>query len=315
MKTSARSEAARVRDAAVKAALDVVRASVDLRARRDNDPVGFVHEHKTRDDRELVALLAASCAFGNVKAIRAKLKEALERIGPRPAKAADDPVALHASLDGFVHRVFRGEDLAKLLIGARRVQRAAGSLGDAFAKELARVDHEQANEEPETRVREALASFCDQIRIQGGLPLAGQKDPSGRRGPAHLLSDARAGSGNKRLLLFMRWMVRPADGIDLGLWPVPPERLLVPVDVHIHKLSRNLGLTKRKDLSWKTSVEITRALARFDKTDPTRYDFSLCHMGMIQRCPSKKDEKRCEGCGVRPVCVHWPRTPADLKSA
>jgi len=102
-------------------------------------------------------------------------------------------------------------------------------------------------------------------------------------------------------------MVRPADGIDLGMWAVPTQRLLVPVDVHIHKLARNLGLTKRRDLSWKTSVEITRALARFDGADPTRYDFSLCHMGMVQRCPSRPDDKRCEGCGVRPVCVHWGR--------
>jgi len=86
---------------------------------------------------------------------------------------------------------------------------------------------------------------------------------------------------------------------------VPAQRLLVPVDVHIHKLARNLGLTRRQDLSWKTTVEITRALARFDPADPTRYDFSLCHMGMVQRCPSRPDESRCEGCGVRPVCVHW----------
>ena len=54
-------------------------------------------------------------------------------------------------------------------------------------------------------------------------------------------------------------------------------------------------------------MEITRALARLDPEDPTRYDFSLCHMGMVQRCPSRPDAVRCEGCGVRPVCVHWQR--------
>lgn len=295
------------RDAAVKTALDLVRAREDLIARRANDPVDFVHRQRAREDRELVALLAASCAFGNVKAIRMKLAELLDRIGPRPARAADDPALLHARLASFKHRVFRGEDLAKLLIGARRVQRAAGSLGAAFERELARVDRAEPGAEPEARVREALATFCDRIRAEGGLPKAGEQDPSGRRGPSHLLSDARAGSGAKRLLLFLRWMVRPADGIDLGMWKVPAHRLLVPVDVHIHKLARNLGLTKRRDLSWKTSVEITRALARFDAADPIRYDFSLCHMGMVQRCPSKPDPKRCEGCGVRSVCVHWRR--------
>jgi len=293
------------RDAAIKAALDAVRARVDLAARRASDPIEFVHRQRAREDREMVALLAASCAFGNVKAIRLKLAEVLDRVGPRPALAADEPTALFASLDGFKHRLFRGEDLARLLIGARRVQRAAGSLGDAFVGELARVDRERHDEAPEARVREALASFCDRIRAEGGLPAAGAKDASGRRGPAHLLSDPRAGSATKRLLLFLRWMVRPDDGIDLGLWTVPTRRLLIPVDVHIHKLSRNLGLTRRKDLSWKTAVEITRALARLDPDDPTRYDFSLCHMGMVQRCPSRQDPERCQGCGVRPVCVHW----------
>lgn len=297
------------RDAAVKAALDLVRARADLATRRAADPVELVHRHRTREDRELVALVAATCAFGNVKAIRMKLNELFDRVGPRPARAADDPEALFAALAGFKHRLFRGEDLARLLVGARRVQRAAGSLGRAFQRELARVDRENAGDDPEARVREALACFCDRIRAEGGLPKAGEQDASGRRGPAHLLSDARAGSAAKRLLLFLRWMVRPSDGIDLGLWQVPAHRLLIPVDVHIHKLSRNLGLTKRRDLSWKTSVEITRALARLDPDDPTRYDFSLCHMGMVQRCPSRPDAARCEGCGVRPVCVHWNRHP------
>jgi len=131
------------RDAAVKAALDVVRAREDLRARRANDPVEFVHRHRAREDREVVALLAASCAFGNVKAIRMKLTELLDRVGPRPARAADDPEALLKSLKGFKHRVFRGEDLAKLMIGTRRVQRDAGTLGAAFQRELTRVDREE----------------------------------------------------------------------------------------------------------------------------------------------------------------------------
>ncbi len=288
--------------------LDDIRARADLRARRESDPVGFVHRYRTTLDRELVALLAASVAFGNVKAIRAKLAELLERIGPSPSRAADDPETLFARLETFRHRVYQGEDLARLLVGARRVQRRAGTLGKAFARELANADARGL--EPHLALREALGVFCDAIRGEGGLPRAGEEDASGRRGPRHLLADARAGSGAKRLHLFLRWMVRPADGIDLGLWAedVPAARLLMPVDVHIHKLARNVGLTRRKDVSFRTAVEITTALAAFDASDPTRYDFSLCHMGMLQRCPSARDPARCEGCGVKPVCRHWPRS-------
>lgn len=302
----------RTKDDRIRAALDAVRAREDLRARRADDPVEFVHRYADVEDRELVALVAASLAFGNVKAIRAKVADLLERVGPSPARAADDERAIHAALRGWKHRVFQGEDVGRLLVGARRVQREDGALGAAFARALAEADAASATEHE--ALREALAAFCDRIRSAGGLPLPGQSKSTDRRGPVTLLSNPRAGGGAKRLLLFLRWMVRPADGIDLGLWRIPARRLLVPVDVHIHKLSRNLGLTRRSDVSWKTTVEITAALARYDQKDPTRYDFSLCHMGMVQRCPSRRDPVRCEGCGVRPVCVWW-RGAAEQSAA
>ena len=300
------------RQSAIKTTLDGIRAREDLRARRANDPVDFVHGFASVADRELVALVAANLAFGNVKAIRMKVADLLARIGPSPSKAADDAAALHRALDGWKHRVFKGEDVARLLVGARRVQREEGSLGAAFARALREADRVLPDEHE--ALREALATFCDRIRVSGGLPLPGQSSKTDRRGPVNLLSNARAGGGAKRLLLFLRWMVRPADGIDLGLWPVPARRLLMPVDVHIHKLSQNLGFTKRADVSWKTAVEITTALARYDADDPTRYDFSLCHMGMVQRCPSRRDPVRCEGCGVKPVCIRWGRGQRELEA-
>lgn len=296
------------RQAALRKTLDDVRARADLRARRASDPVEFVHRFEGAADRELVALVAANLAFGNVKAIRLKVAELLDRIGPSPSKAAEAPAKLHELLDGWKHRVFKGEDVAKLLAGARKVQKESGSLGKAFEKALNAADARIGDGEIATEsdaFREALATFCDRIRVAGGLPLPGTSQKSDRRGPVSLLSNARAGGGAKRLLLFLRWMIRPADGIDLGLWNIPPSRLLMPVDVHIHKLSRNLGFTRRNDVSWKTAVEITTALGVFDPSDPTRYDFSLCHLGMLQRCPSKKDPVRCEGCGVKPVCIRW----------
>ena len=271
-------------------ALDELWARCDVAARREADPVGFAHRYGDAHDRELVALAAACVAFGNVKTIRAKLDDLLRRLGPRPALAADDPALVRTRLRGWKHRVFRGEDLARLLCGGRALQREHGSLGTLFARELA----------ARGSLREALAAWCDALRAAGGL----RKDGA-RRGPAHLLPDPRGPSGSKRLLLYLRWMVRGPDGVDLGLWDVDPARLLVPVDVHIHRLARNLGFTRRKDLSWRTTEEITRALARFDPEDPARYDFALCHMGMLQRCPSRRDPARCDGCGVKPVCIHW----------
>lgn len=271
------------------AALERVRAGCDVASRVEADPVGVVHRFTRPLDQELVGLVAALIAFGNVKTIRAKLEEAVRRIGPSPHRAADDPEALGARLAGWKHRVFIGDDIARLLVGARAVQRESGSLGARFASELG----------ARGTVREALAALADAIRAYGRLT------SKTRRGPAHLLPDPRRTSGSKRLFLYLRWMVRPADGVDLGLWPVDPAVLLCPVDTHIHKLARNLGFTRRSDLSWTTTEEITRALARFDAADPVKYDFALCHLGMLQGCPSRRDPSRCEGCGIKDVCRHW----------
>jgi uncharacterized protein (TIGR02757 family) len=276
--------------------LDAVRARPDLRERRAFDPVDVVHRYASVFDREIVALVAASVAFGNVTAIRAKLEDALARFGPSPASAADDEAELLRKMAGWVHRVYLGEDIARLALGARRVQKTHGGLGVYFSTELSRG----------VPLREALARFCDAIRVAGGLPLPGS-NRADRRGPMHLLPDPRGASSSKRLLLFLRWMVRPADGIDLGLWPIDPQVLLCPVDTHIHKLAKNLGWTRRQDLSWRTAEEITAALRQLDPADPVKYDFSLCHLGMVQRCPSRRDEGRCEGCGVKPVCRHWSK--------
>ena len=272
-------------------ALERVRTRCDVATRLHSDPVGLVHAYRDPLDRELVALVASSLAFGNVKAMRPKIQDALARIGPDVARAADDPEALLARLRGWKHRVYRDEDVARLLTGARRVQRASGSLGAALAREIERTGD----------LREALCAWTGAIRREGGLDR-----PSGdRRGGVHILADPSKGSAVKRLMLLLRWMARPADGVDLGDWPISPAAILIPVDTHVHKLGKNLGLTRRNDLSWKTAEEITAALRRFDAADPVKYDFPLCHLGMLQRCPSRRDPVRCEGCGIQSVCRHW----------
>jgi len=274
----------------LKVTLEALREKIDVKARLELDPVGVVRRYRDPLDREVMGLVAAGIAFGNVKTIRSKLEEIVTRVGDRPSEKAEDAKTLQRALRGFRHRVFLGDDIARLMIGARLVQRRHGTIGARFV-ELFRK---------ESNLRESLAVLVDDIRSAGDL-----KVRDGRRGPAHLLPDPRAGSGVKRLLLYLRWMVRPADGVDLGQWDVPTHALVIPVDTHVHKLARNLGLTSRKDLSWTTAQEITRALARFDDNDPVKYDFSLCHMGMLQRCPSRRDPKRCEGCPVMHVCKHW----------
>jgi uncharacterized protein (TIGR02757 family) len=85
------------------------------------------------------------------------------------------------------------------------------------------------------------------------------------------------------MALYLRWMARKDDGIDLGAWKsVPASMLLVPVDTHIARVAKFHGLTARNSADWKMSEEITAALRAFDAEDPVRYDFALCHAGMAE---------------------------------
>lgn len=287
------------RIAALRTVLDELSTRADLRARSSVDPVSFVHPYARLEDKEIVAVLASSLAFGNVKAFRPKIQAVLDVLGASPARAADDRDALLAALAHWKHRLYTGRDVALLLFGARNVQREHGSLGRAFAS-----FHRSSG----GVMRDAASLFVRAIRARADL------DQESSRGAMHLFVDPANGSAAKRVMLLLRWMIRPDDGVDTGLWTeVPPSALLVPVDVHIHRLGRNLGLTTRATASWKTAEDITTHLRMFDPLDPVKYDFALCHMGMVQRCPSRRDAKLCEGCGVKPVCRHWYRAPGRQK--
>lgn len=280
--------------ALVRARLEELSERTDFRARRDTDPVAFVHRYGSSADREVVGLLAASLAFGNVRAIAAKVALALDALGPAPAKTVEleTKKQLERRLKGFVHRVWRGEDVAAMLAHAGAWRRANGSLGSAFEGMLAAAD--RSNIDRDAAFIDAVTRLADALR--------GENPRSGLR---HLVPDPRAGSACKRLFLWLRWMIRPADGIDLGLWPIDPSRLFIPVDTHVHRIAKNLELTRRNDASLRTAMEITAQLRAFDPSDPVRYDFAICHLGVSRQCPSRRDPERCARCVLQDVCRHW----------
>jgi uncharacterized protein (TIGR02757 family) len=209
-----------------------------------------------------------------VKQIIASVRNAVERIGlvERPGILSRDVEALNRTLSGFRHRIYVERDLVQLTLLYQQSCRVHGSLKSHFLHH-----HRQENDTIEAGLRGLISEY----RIwSGAIP----HSPGPHFG--HMLNSPEGGSTCKRWLMFLKWMVRPDDGIDLGLWSGHPEltprQLLIPLDTHLFKISKKLGLTRKKTANWMTAVEVTRNLARIDPADPTRFDFSLCRYGMFE---------------------------------
>lgn len=256
------------------------------------DPVEFPHRYGDPRDVEVVALLAASLAYGRADLFKPKVAWVLERLGPRPAHALASltvPGAVEVST-GFVYRFNVASDLAVLLLGIGRTLDRHGSLEAHFVAGLAPGDWQGA-----------LAAFARGLRSA-----APEREVARRLGPTrglhHLLPSAEAGAA-KRLNLYLRWMVRGPDAVDFGIWRrVSPAQLHVPVDTHVMRIARWLGLTHRQTISWAAAEEITASLRRLDAADPVRYDFALCHYGMSGACPARPVRENCRRCPLRAEC-------------
>ena len=244
----------------------------------------FAHRYEDPADREIVAFLAAALAFGRVASILASIEDLLARLGPSPRAAVESFRSngrIARALDGFVHRWVSADDLRPALGAIGRLVRRHGSLEGAF---------------PERGTpRKRIEGFAARARAAVRGPL--------RRGTAHLFASPAGGSACKRLCLFLRWVVRPADGVDLGLWTcVAPRDLIVPLDTHVVRIARRVGLTHRRTPGWAMAEEITAALATIDPEDPVRFDFALAHLGIAGGCPDHLKASDCRPCVLQPGC-------------
>jgi uncharacterized protein (TIGR02757 family) len=265
------------------------------RAHLANDPLSFCHRFRDPADMEIAALLASSFAYGNVKIILRNLEGIFSEMGPSPRAfvegfEAERGLSLFA---GFRHRFNDGRDLCALLLAARTMIEESDSVGEFF---LGCYDAEAEDITPSLIAFSSAVLSFDYSPVFGGGGV-----PKGSYFPFFFPSPA-AGSACKRLCMLLRWMVRPADGIDLGLWKdVSPAKLVIPVDAHIRRIAGYLGLTSRKQADWRMALEITASLRKFDPQDPVKYDFPLCHLGISEGCGGY-DRISCRECPVVDIC-------------
>ncbi|TNF50914.1 TIGR02757 family protein [bacterium] len=226
----------------------------------DPDPLGTIYRYHGIRDREIAALIASSLAYGKALQIVRTLSNVFELM-PFPAEYLKSATrqSIADDFSGFRHRWTTGEEMVCLLWGIKMVVDEFGSLEACFAYGFSEDDENIVN---------ALASFSRQVRAHF---------VSSRNS---LLPDPHRGSACKRLNLFLRWLVRE-DDVDPGGWKrVSQAKLIIPLDTHMHRISRRLGFTKRKQADLKTALEVTRAFKMINPDDPVRYDFSLTRLGI-----------------------------------
>lgn len=251
-----------------------------------SDPVGFAHRYRSREDIESAAFIAASFAFGNVPQIRAFLERLFAALGPSPhaALAGPRPVA-PGRISGLGHRFVSPAGVRRFLGCLRAMYLGHGSLESLYRRG---ADHAG------TGTRERLASFLGEFRGAWGPSLPRQR--------AFLFPDPLKGSACKRHNLFLRWMVRGGDGVDFGIWAaLSPRDLIVPIDTHMARMGRCLGLTRRRTADWKTAEEITAAFRDVCPEDPARFDFALTRIGILKECTGKR-RGACDLCALARVC-------------
>ena len=234
-----------------------------------NDPICIPHRFSKKQDIEIAAFFAAILAWGQRKTIINKCTDLFGRMDNDPynfmLNHSDDDLK---GLLNFKHRTFNDTDLLYFVDFFKHHYTKSDSLETAFLPE-------NFNTHPNFTAEHALNHFRSYFF---SLP------DSPRRTVKHISSPLQK-STCKRLNMFLRWMVRKDKmGVDFGVWDtINPKDLICPCDVHVDRVARRLDMISRKQTDWRTAVELTEELRKFDPSDPVKYDFALFGLGVEEK--------------------------------
>lgn len=233
----------------------------------EDDPIALPKRFTKIQDIEIIGFWMAMLSWGRRVQIIKSGEKLLELIGNAPY----DFIVNHKEIDrkkflDFKHRTFQSDDCIYFLEWLQWYYRNNNSLEDAFSNHLKKED---------IHVGPALVGFHN---LFFSLPEAPNRTKK------HIATPERK-SSCKRLNMFLRWMVRKDDkGVDFGLWSkIKTSQLLIPLDVHVERIARNLGLLQREQRDWQAVLELTENLRKFDKKDPVKYDFALFGIGVLEQ--------------------------------
>ncbi len=227
----------------------------------DNDPVQIPHRFSLKQDIEITGFLTATISWGTRKSIINDAEKMLTFMEHSPYEFIRNVSVkeLESLENRSIHRTFNGEDFREFILNLKRIYEENESLESLFSI--------QGNE----------ANFYHSLERFRQIFIGNAQHRSHKH-----VSSTYKNSSAKRLMMFLRWMVRKdRKGVDFGIWEtIDTKSLSIPLDVHTGNISRKLNLIQRKQNDWKTVEELELAIRKFDPADPAKYDFALFGLGV-----------------------------------
>lgn len=257
------------------------------------DPLGLIDPTLNAADFELLSFLVAGLSYGRVEQIRKSCFDLIKRLSSLGVEKNGAGLAaflrdtspstqneISKALEGWKHRLNTSKDLSLVLLTLSKALERRGSLCQVFqnAYQVEPKDH--------------IEAFCNELLNLSGDTRVRKKSEWSGTGLSWFLSSPADGSTCKRLLMWLRWMIR-FDEIDPGIWqkeemldsflPQPSaSRLFYPLDAHVFKYCvQNEIIPAVKTPTWKTVELVTKAFREIEPDDPVRFDFAICHLGMV----------------------------------
>ena len=227
----------------------------------DSDPSQFLRWYKKAADVEVSSFIAAMLAFGNRTQFIPKIQQILQA-----ADNASGSITIWLTTGTYkknfpkgpqkFYRFYSYDDMQSFFEELATILNSSKSLGQYFKT----LWQSQAATQPSSLLADLISQSFPKSRIV----------PKGKS------------SANKRIHMFLRWMVRTGSPVDLGLWKwYPAADLLIPLDVHVMQEAQKLGLLpKNATASRKTALLLTKQMEQIFPGDPCRADYALFGLGV-----------------------------------
>lgn len=224
-----------------------------------DDPVQFIHKFKNKKDIEIAGFIASLLAYGSRKQFIKKLDELFEIAQNEPLNFIQN---FESGLIGdFNYRFGKPNDFVEIFRILKELYNSSDGLEELFA-------HGYKQE----KIFETVVDYFYSRATKN----AGQ-------GFYHMIPNPHNCGAMKRMCMYLRWMVRKS-AVDVGIWKfMPASELYIPLDVHVGRISREMGLLTRNANDFKAVIELTNKLKEFCPNDPIKYDFALFGYGVSQK--------------------------------